>query len=1162
MEYANDSLEQLQAENNRLKRLVSRLSERELSQAGSASPMGNQPNLLPSCVGEALSGKTLFSEKIKTALQHIDRFADCERVVLFHYNKTTRSHIVLQSSTGEPSAVTPSPMGIWEGIETFLQQVGNGSWELGPQTSPMPDALVPFFGQHAQTQSLLLFPLLAGDGPTGFLAFEETAFCREWFPFERELLKLAALQLSDAFMRNRDQIELEKKEAINGYLLKIAETFSHNDRFEVQARHSIEATAKLFGFSRVLLFENIDSDNCRAVDEYVQKNAVPIKDNLQHVSLTRQLPGLYEMLKMQKVLMGSDAAVAKTLEILDSGTEVARLVVGIHSTNGLQGFMCVEDLRLERRWADDEVNAFVVVADLFASAFERQHAMDHMVSSHQEAMRLTRQLRDKENFLESILSSVPLGIMLVRNRELLYANKFLQEQSALTETELIGQKLSSFYYPGQNDTEIAEAFYRQINREGVGSMETVMKNHLGQPIHTIVMGKQCPVNGFRDTYLLIAQDISQLKQVQNDLMESEERYRKIIETTIEGVLLLESPEKAVFVNNAALEMIGLNGDGSQMDPSKLFASTDDLSHFREAFAQISQGLDFKGDFNIKTQKGLMVPVEVYGSRIVLKGKPLFYFSLRNIADRKKHEAVLMQSEEKFRTLSENTTDQIIRIANDGTLLFANQAFKQCYRFGSMELAGQRLFSITQIPVALAQALDAGCGKAAKERANCQTEVSFTLVNQPMSIEWRISPEMGRHGEVVSFLCSGRDITQRKMVEQELREAKEKAESADKLKSAFLANLSHEVRTPLNAIVGFSTLLKEGDASPLEQEEFVNIIVRSSDHLMALITDLIDIAKIESGVLNISKCVFAVNELLRDTYLLFQKRLKLEKRHAIEQLILDIPHLKEEPLVESDPNRINQIINNLMDNALKFTPKGVITFGYRIENGMFRFFVKDTGIGIENEKLGIIFLPFRQGDETISKKYGGTGLGLSISKKLTEALGGSIHVDSVPGEGSTFFFEIPDQNLRRPIAPAPIKNNGFRLAEAAPRSGYFWADKIVLLVDDNSNSHLQIRKMLEKTGITLISARTAASARELIKKRQAIDLVLLDLEMPGIDLDEFLKQIKHFRYDLPVIAQSEKPINGHYGTLSFDEWLEKPLNREQLLHKMNFFLGRDKVLAYR
>ncbi|MFT3737252.1 MAG: PAS domain S-box protein [Breznakibacter sp.] len=1165
MEYANDSFERLLAENMRLKRLVSRLSERELSQAGSMFPAENQPILLPAAVGEALSGKALFSEKIKSALLHIDKFADCERAVLFHYNKTTRSHIILQSGVGQPSAVTPSHMDVWESIQSFLQDIGNGPWELVLQQAPMPEALLPFFDQARQTQSLLLFPLWAGDGPTGFLAFEETAFCREWFTFEKELLKLSAMQLSDAFMRNRDQIELEKKESINNYLLKIAETFSHNDRFEVQARHSLETTAKLFGFSRVLLFENTDSDNCRAMDEYVQKNAVPIKDSLQNISFTRHLPGLYDMLKVQKVLMGSDVQVDTALNILNRGTEVSRLVIGIHSTNGLQGFMCFEDVRPERRWADDEINAFVVVADLFASAFERQHAMDHMVSSHQEAIRLTRQLRDKENFLESILSSVPLGIMLVRNRELLYANRFLQEQSALTETELIGQKLSQFYYPGQNDTEMAEAFYQQINREGVGSMETVMRNHLGQPIHSIVIGKQCPVNGLRDTYLIIAQDVTLLKQAQSELMESEERYRKIIETTIEGVLLLESPEETVFVNTAAKEMIGLTDSNAQsFEPGNLFASTIDLSRFREAFALIAQGLDFKGDFNIKTEKGLLVPVEVYGSRIILKGKPLFYFSLRNITDRKKHEAVLMQSEEKFRTLSENTTDQIIRIANDGTLLFANQAFKQCYRFGPMDLTDQQLSGISQIPDALAQAIGAGCKRAAGEHGSCQTEASFVLFNQTFSIEWRISPEFGPNGEVASFLCSGRDMTQRKMVEQELLEAKEKAESADKLKSAFLANLSHEVRTPLNAIVGFSTLLKEGDATPVEQEEFMNIIIRSSDHLMALISDLIDIAKIESGVMNISKCVFAVNDLLRDTYLLFQKRIKLEKRNAIEQIILDIPHTKEEPLAESDPNRITQILNNLLDNAIKFTPQGIITFGYRIESGMFRFFVKDTGIGIENDKLGIIFLPFRQGDESISKKYGGTGLGLSISKKLTEALGGNIHVDSVPGEGSTFFFEIPDNNLRRPMILPLLKSSGLRPVEPIPRTGYFWADKIVLLVDDNSNSHLRIRKILEKTGVTLISARTAASARELIKKRQAIDLILFDMEMPGIDVAGFLKQIKHFRYDLPVIAQSEKPIDGRQGpeVSLVDEWLEKPLDREQLLYKMSYFFGRDKITVLR
>jgi PAS domain S-box-containing protein len=1162
MDNANQLNEQLRAENNRLKRLVARLSEREMSQALSVSSSGESNNqFLSTTIGEILIGKAPFAEKIKATLQQIDAFADCQRVVLFHYNKSTRSHIVLQCSVGEPSALIPSSMSIWESIETFLQTLEHGCFELNSSNTDLPEALSPFFDN--QVKSLLLFPLQGYDGPTGFLAFQESTFIREWFSFERELFKLAAIQLSEAFLRNRDNSELIKKEAINGYLLKIAETFSHNDRFEIQAHNSIEITARFFGFNRVLLFENSDSDNCYVVDEWVASNLTPLKNKFQNISYSRHLFGLNERMKNKKFLFSTDPGLNSSNDFLNAGADVARIYLPIISTNGLQGFISLEDFRHDRRWSDDEINAFIVVADLFASAFERQHAMDHMVSSHQEAIRLTRQLREKENFLENILSSVPLGILLIRNRQLLFVNKFLVEQSGISESELIGSHISSFYYQSENSDEVAEKFYHQIHRDGIGLMEVVMKNADGKPINASVMGKLCPINGFKDSYLLITQDITTLKQTQSELSETEERYRKILETTIEGVMILESADKPVFLNNAACELIGI--DNNQTDgftPSSLFVSTDDLLRYRQAFSHIAQGNDFRGDFNIKASNGLILPVDVFGSRIVLKGRSMYYLSLRNISDRKRHEAALMHSEEKFRTLSENTPDQIIRISTDGALLFVNQAFKNCYRLGASDLTGQRLFNLAQIPVVLAQSLDGGCAKAAREKCSCQIESSFTVFGQSLSIEWRISPEYGRNNDVVSFLCSGRDVTQRKLVELELRDAKEKAESADKLKSAFLANLSHEVRTPLNAIVGFSSLLKEGDTTPAEKNEFINIIVRSSDHLMALISDIIDIAKIESGVLNISKRVFSINELLKDIYLVFQKRIKLDRRSAIEQLILDIPNMAEEALLDSDPDRITQIVNNLLDNAIKFTPKGVITFGYRIEGGVFRFFVKDTGIGIEYEKLNIIFLPFRQGDESVSKKYGGTGLGLSISKKLIEALGGSIHVDSIPGEGSTFYFELPDTNIRKipeTITPNPPARGSVAVM---PKSGYSWSDRILLLIDDNSSSHLHIRKLLEKTGITLISARTPASARELIKKRQSIDLVLLDMDMPEIDAVEFVKQLKQYSRDIPVIVQTKVPVNGNSASLfdaGFDEWVEKPVAREQLLQKMHLFLSRERVI---
>lgn len=443
----------------------------------------------------------------------------------------------------------------------------------------------------------------------------------------------------------------------------------------------------------------------------------------------------------------------------------------------------------------------------------------------------------------------------------------------------------------------------------------------------------------------------------------------------------------------------------------------------------------------------------------------------------------------------------------------------------------------------------------------QTEELTHILDKMTWIEWRISPETNAFGLIESFLCSGRDITHRKLAEQELHIAKEKAVSADRLKSAFLANLSHEVRTPLNAIVGFSTLLKEQDTTSAEREEFVNIITRSADHLMALISDIVDIAKIESGELSITKSSFSINELLKKIYLNFQKRIKLEKRHAIEQLILEIPTDYNDPIVVSDPSRITQIFNSLLDNAIKFTPKGVISFGYVIDHGMFRFYVKDTGIGIDHDKLGIIFQPFRQADESNSRKYGGTGLGLSISRKLTEALGGTIHVHSMPNEGSEFYFEIPD--IHHHTQPSKPKVEIAQTLQAPPRFSYHWTDKIILLVDANSNTHLQVRKFLEKTGVTLISARTSASARELIKNRHAIDLIITSLHMPDVKASEFATLVKQNRHQIPLIGIAE-PQGGYNREnvleAGYDELLFSPVERDPFMLKANLFLSSNGAQA--
>lgn len=258
----------------------------------------------------------------------------------------------------------------------------------------------------------------------------------------------------------------------------------------------------------------------------------------------------------------------------------------------------------------------------------------------------------------------------------------------------------------------------------------------------------------------------------------------------------------------------------------------------------------------------------------------------------------------------------------------------------------------------------------------------------------------------------RDRTENIKIEKELVSAKRKAEESDHLKSAFLANMSHEIRTPLNAIVGFSSLLSDEGLSAFDKAKFLEIITRNSDQLLTLISDIIDVSKIESGQLEINKSRIIVDSVL--------KRLKKnydEQRIRRNKSEIDIRLSFPDPTVliplTTDPSRFEQIVSNLINNALKFTSKGYIEIGYHFDReaeGFLSVYVKDSGIGISRENFAVIFQQFRQEDFSITRKFGGTGLGLSISKKLAKLMGGNIYVESEKGKGSCFTLELPYVSL--------------------------------------------------------------------------------------------------------------------------------------------------------
>ena len=279
----------------------------------------------------------------------------------------------------------------------------------------------------------------------------------------------------------------------------------------------------------------------------------------------------------------------------------------------------------------------------------------------------------------------------------------------------------------------------------------------------------------------------------------------------------------------------------------------------------------------------------------------------------------------------------------------------------------------------------------------------------------ISPVRNDLNQITHYIAIKDDITERKRIEQQLVQAKEKAEESDRLKSAFLANMSHEIRTPMNAILGFSELLQHEGIQPEDRQEYIKLIHDKGNDLMNIISDLIDLSRIEAGDMKLVKTHIPINDLILEIFEQVKKEKNLKGKDEVQVRY----RIREdaEYTILSDKNRLRQVFNNLLGNAMKFTSEGYIELGYDLKDDHVRFHVRDSGIGITPENQKLIFERFRQEDNSYTRKHGGTGLGLAISKQIVELLGGEISVESKPGQGAGFYFTLP---LEQTAGPAVFK----------------------------------------------------------------------------------------------------------------------------------------------
>ena len=442
------------------------------------------------------------------------------------------------------------------------------------------------------------------------------------------------------------------------------------------------------------------------------------------------------------------------------------------------------------------------------------------------------------------------------------------------------------------------------------------------------------------------------------------------------------------------------------------------------------------------------------------------------------------------------------------------------------------------------------------RAHKQWEGEFQNKNADGQMFWEfalITPYRDHQNNVTHYIYVQERLTERKKTEAELIIGRRRAEESDKLKTAFLSNMSHEIRTPMNAIMGFTEMLADDHFTPQEHDEFIKLVLENGYKLLDTIDEIIDIAKIEAGQFRIEAAKCSANKILYDNfYVLKSLQQKYEKENL--KLITRQYRENENVLFVSDARRINQVLINLMENALKYTFDGFIEIGYKVlrqEDGEYIcFHVKDSGTGIASERKEVIFDRFRQSSENYMNTQSGNGLGLSISRNVAHLMGGDLRVESAIGKGSTFYFMLPLTRTRAefvlPQPPEPLRelrNN-------------VWPEKTVLIAEDEDSNFILLEIMLQKTKVKIHRAYNGKQAVDYVLGGNNVDLVLMDVRMPVMNGFQATEHIKAFNPKLPVIVQTAFAMSGDRDTglaAGCDEYLTKPIRATDLYRLMQKFL---------
>jgi PAS domain S-box-containing protein len=622
-----------------------------------------------------------------------------------------------------------------------------------------------------------------------------------------------------------------------------------------------------------------------------------------------------------------------------------------------------------------------------------------------------------------------------------------------------------------------------------------------------------------------ARDITKHKQMEQELSLKDSG----IASSINAIAFSDLKGKVTYVNNSFVKMWGYK-DEKEILGKQILQIDEHATDIIEALR--SKG-GWVGERVLRRKDGSTFNAQLSASVIKDEGgKPIYMMaSFVDITERKQAENLLLESEEKYKSLVENATDFIFMIDEHERVVSLNKSAANLFRKEPSEIIGNTIFDL--FPEEVAGQFSKSLKQVFKTGRISMSESRMVAGEKEMWISTSLSPVRGHKGEVVTVMGIARNITERKRMEQELAANSMKLEQANQAKSEFLASMSHELRTPLNAIIGFSELMLDrvpGEVNE-KQREFLSDILNSGLHLLSLINDILDLSKIEARKMELKLESLDLAEAMLD-----------ENKHKLEIILED-----RLPPVRADKDRLRQIFFNLLSNAIKFTPPGG---ELRIEanklGGSCQINVIDNGIGIKESDQERLFQPFVQAEALPGKKTEGTGLGLALTKQFVEACGGTIRLESKYGKGSKFTFTLP-LGSRRELLPAEKSGEPEGRLPKVERRSAKPGQREILIVDDDRKSRTLMKAWLNEAGYTVIEA---ANGEEGIKKAEELlpSVIVLDILMPDKSGWQVLQELKSKprTRNIPVVIVSVvegKELGFSLGALGY---FVKPVDKKRFL----------------